>query len=182
MNRALVIAGTLCALVLPLGASGQTDAHTFTDPAMSFTAPADFVPLPVPTASPDHFTQPTVVAAFVRRPKQADMNMITLTMENSQESLDDYESDAESRARNQGSDSVFVKKTLTTLSNGMPAYFLDITVSQDAGEMRIFEYVWVDHVRGVTLAVAGQFGTIDDRSAMKALAKVSATAYPEQSY
>jgi hypothetical protein len=167
---------------LPLGASGQTDPHTYSDPGMSFTAPADFTPIPVPSSSPDQFTQPTVVAAFARHPKQSDMTIITLQMENTSEDLNDFAADAESKARNQGSESVFVKKELTTLSNGMPAYFLDITASQDAGEAKIYEYVWVDRVRGVTLAISGRFGTIDDKSAKKALANVSAVAYPRNRY
>jgi hypothetical protein len=182
MNRIALIAVGLCALALPLGASGQTDPHTYTDPAMSFTAPADFTPIPVPSSSPDQFQGPTVVAAFARHPKQSDMSIITLQMENTNEDLNDFEADAEAKARNQGSESVFVKKDLTTLPNGMPAYFLDITASQDAGESKIYEYIWVDHVRGVTLAISGRFGVIDDKSAKKALANVSAVAYPRNRY
>lgn len=182
MTRIAVTVLGLCALVLPLSASGQTNGQTYTDPAMSFTAPSDFVPLPVPSSAPDAFAQPTVVAAYVRHPKQSDATVITLTMENTDEDLTSYEQDAESKARNQGSDSVFVKKLLTTLSNGMPAYFLDITVSQDAGEMKTYEYIWVDQVRGVTLAVSGRFGSVDDRDAKKVLANVSAVAYPKNNY
>lgn len=182
MTRIALAVLALLAVALPLSASGQSDGQTYTDPGMSFTAPSDFAPLPVPTSSPDVFAQPTVVAAFVRRPKMPDTNIITITMENTNEDLTSYEQDAESKARSAGSDSVFVKKNLTTLSNGMPAYFLDITMSQDSGELKTYEYVWVDRLRGVTLAVSGRFGSLDDRGAKRALANASAVAYPRNRY
>jgi len=179
MNRTITAALALCILGLPVGASGQTDALTYTDPAMSYTAPADFTPVPVPSNPPDTFEQPTVMAMFVRHPKQPDVTAISLTMENTTEDLASYESDVESKARNTGTgDSVFVKKQLATLANGMPAYFLNITISADASEIQTFEYVWVDRLRGVTLAASGRYGVIDERSAKKMLSTATATAYP----
>lgn len=183
MKRAALIGFAVCLLTLPVSAGAQTDpSHTYSDPAMSYTAPADFTPIPVPSASPDAFEKPTIVAAFVTNLKRPDSNVITLQMENYTDDLQSYEGQAESQARNRGSDSVFVKKELTTLSNGMPAYFLNITVSQDSGQLRIFEYVWVDHVRGVVLSVVGHFGTIDETGAKKILSNVSAVAYPRNQF
>ncbi len=188
MNRASTIALVLTLLALPAGLHAQTaqPSHTYTDPAMSYTAPADYIAIPMPaaTTAPDAYEAPTIVAAFVRRPKQTDRTIITLRMENYTDDLDSFEQEAEGQARNQSNDdnSVFVKKQLTTLPNGMPAYFLDITVTQDSGQQRIFEYLWVDHVRGVTLSVAGGYGTLDGNSAKKILSNVSAVAYPKNQF
>jgi hypothetical protein len=149
---------------------------------MSFTAPADFIPLPVPTQPPQGFDGTVVQAAYVRHPRAEDATLITVRMEAYTDDLNSYEADAESEARNQGQDSVFVKKEFLPLPNGMPAYFLAITIGEDVGENRVFEYVWVDGVRGVTVSASGRFGTIDDASAKKMLSNVSAVAYPKNRY
>lgn len=197
MNRAATIVLAVFLLALPAGSRAQTPppSHTYTDPAMSFTAPSDFIAIPMPssTTAPDAYQAPTLVAAYVRRPKQTDRNLITLTIENYTDDLQSFEQDSESEVRNQGSGggggsdsddapSAFVKKQLTTLPNGMPAYFLDVTITGDSGQSRIFEYVWVDNVRGVTLAVSGGYGTLDANSAKKILSNVSAVAYPRNQF
>ena len=187
MNRIALFSFALCALLLPAGVSAQStstqsDPHTYNDPAMSYTAPADYIPIPMQPEPPTGFNGTVVQAAYIRHPKQQDSTIITLRMEAYTDDLDSYEQAAESEARNAGSDQVFIHKTMTTLSNGMPAYFLDITIGQDVGEQRVFEWVWVDGVRGVSLSIAGRFGTIDDRSAKKALSSVSAVAYPKNRY
>lgn len=187
MNRIALFGFALFALLLPAGVSAQStstpsDPHTYNDPAMSYTAPSDYLRIPVPPQPPIGFNGTVVQAAYVRHPRQPDSTVISLRMEAYTDDLDSYEQAAESEARNAGSDQVFIHKTMTTLSNGMPAYFLDVTIGEDVGEQRIFEWVWVDGVRGVTLSVAGRFGTIDDRSAKKVLANVSAVAYPKNRY
>lgn len=184
MIRNCLAAFALCALVLPIGASAQSDPQTYTDPAMSYTAPSDFTPIPVPSAGPTGFQGPTAVAIFARHAKRPDAVLISVTMQMTDEDLSDYEADSEALVRNQGSgdNSVFIKKKLTTLSNGMPAYFMDVTVSQDSGELRIFQYVWVDGERGVVLAAVGRFGMIDDKSAMKYLSTASAVEYPKNRF
>ena len=182
MKALAPVALVLTSLVLPVALFAQADPHVYTDPAMSFTAPADFSPLAVPSSPPDGLDGPTVVAAFGRHPRQPDANVITVRLENYDGDLQSYEEQVESQARSQGSDSVFVRKQLTTLPNGMPAYYMAITIGQDSGEMRVFQYVWVDHVRGVVLADTGRYGTIDDNSAKKALSEVSAVAYPRNRY
>ena len=187
MNWIALFGFALCALLLPAGVSAQStstqgDPHTYNDPAMSYTAPSDYIPIPVPSQPPTGFNGTVVQAAYVRHPRQRDSTIITLRMEAYTDDLDSYEQAAESEARNVGSDQVFIRKTMTTLPNGMPAYYLSITIGADVGEQRVFEWVWVDGVRGVSLSVAGPFGTIDDGSAKKVLANVSAVAYPKNRY
>ena len=186
MNRFCLAVFALATLLLPAEVSAQTaaaDPHTYNDPAMSYTAPADYTPIPVPSSPPTGFNGTVLQAAFVRHPKQADVTIISLRMDNYNDDLDSYEQQAEGAVRNQGSDnSVFVKKQLTTLPNGMPAYFLSVTVGADAGQQELYEYIWVDGVRGITLSVTGRFGVIDDRSAKKVLGDVSGVAYPRNRY
>jgi hypothetical protein len=77
---------------------------------------------------------------------------------------------------------VFIKKTATKLSNGMPAYWQEITIGNGFNEVKRYQYVWADGVRGVQLAVMGKYGDISNEQALKILSEVSAVAYPRNRY
>lgn len=189
MNR-LVCAAVLCGLAAfaaPVGAQEQQSyaaptpaPNAYTDPAMSFTAPDGYVKANMPPHDPTDFEQPTVVAAFAAsKPPQ---RVITIQMEDFTGSLSGFEMVTENELRNQ-SDGVFVKKKeQTTLSNGMPAYWQEITVGSGFQTAKRYEYVWIDGVRGVVLSVTGRYGEITEDDAKKALAQVSAVAYPRDRY
>jgi len=192
MNRVAALAFVCCALVAPLGASAQQQdaqtaaapaapSRTFNDPAMSFTAPDDFTPIPMQQHDPVNFEQPTVVAAYVKNPGRQDMVSISLSMDSFQSGVDGWEMNAENNLRTQ-TDGVFIKKTQTTLPNGMPAYWLEVTVGSGFDQMKSYEYVWSDGVRGISLSIIGRYGAISESAAKKALANVSAVAYPKYRY
>ena len=183
---ALVLCG-LGALAVPaLAQEEQTytpppmAANQFVDPAMSFTAPDGFLKVPFPPHDPTQFGDPTVVAAFVFHQGQGDARAISITMEDFQGSLDGYEMVTENDLRNK-LDSVFFKhKVAVTLSNGMPAYFQDITIGSGFSETKVYRYVWIDGVRGVQLGESSRLGSITEEQAKKDLANASATAYPHR--
>lgn len=185
---ALVLCG-LAALAVPALAQEQQTyspppmgPNQFADPAMSFTAPAGFLKLQIPPHDPVQFGDPTLVAAFVFHPGKGDMRAISIQMENFQGTLDGYEMVSENELRNK-SDSVFFKhKVTTTLSNGMPAYFQNITIGSGFDENKIYRYVWIDGVRGIQLAESARFGELSEDQAKKDLANASATAYPVNRY
>jgi hypothetical protein len=108
--------------------------------------------------------------------------IITIQMETFDGNLDGFEMVTENELRNQ-TDSVFVKKkTLTTLSNGMPAYWQDITIGSGFQEAKRYEYAWVDGVRGIVLAMTARYGTVTEDQAKAALSQASGVAFPRRRY
>lgn len=194
MNR-FVLAVVLCGLAaaaVPAAAQEQQQQQAyaapspapneFTDPAMTFTAPPGWVKAQIPPYNPTDFEQPTVVAMFGKRSSGDNARVIQIQMENFTGSLSGFEMVTENEMRNQTDGVFFKKKQLTTLSNGMPAYWQDITVGSGFSTAKRFQYVWVDGVRGVTLSITGRFGDLTEDEAKKALANASGVAYPRDRY
>ena len=190
MNR-FALAFAMCALIVSAKGFAQTppppppDAtpspvpNQYNDPAMSFRAPPDFFQVPFAPHDPANFDQATVVAAWVRNPGKPEQATITITMENNDGSLDGFEMNMENDLRN-NSDSVFFKKhDKTQLANGMPAYWREVSIGSGFSELKRFDYVWIDGVRGVVLAITGRYGALDEPMAKKALADAYGVQYPK---
>jgi len=187
VNR-FALALAMCALLAPAQAHAQRATpqpsptpvrNQYNDPAMSFTAPPEFYQLGVPPHDPARFDQPTVVAVWVVNPGKREQVVITLTMENHDGNLDGFEMVSENEIRNK-MDSVFFKKhELTKLANGMPAYWQELSIGSGFDELKRFDYVWIDGVRGVMLAITGRYGLLDEPMAKKALAGAMGVAYPK---
>ncbi|HEY9181360.1 MAG TPA: hypothetical protein VIO32_11625 [Candidatus Baltobacteraceae bacterium] len=181
---ALVLCG-LAAGVVPAYAQEQhayspppMAPNEFTDPAMTFKAIDGYVKIPFPPHDPMQFDQPAVVAGFIYHPRQQDAREISIEMDNFQGSLSGYEMVVENDLRDKIDGVFFKKKQLTTLSNGMPAYWQDITIGSGFDTYKRFQYVWIDGVRGVQLTLTARLGEITEDQAKAALANVRATAYP----
>jgi hypothetical protein len=181
----------MCALIVSAKAFAQTPApppadatptpppNQYSDPAMSFKAPPDFLQLPLAPHDPARFDQSTVMAAWVRDPGKREQMTITITMESHDGSLDGYEMITENDLRNKA-DSVFFKKPKPVqLSNGMPAYWQEVSVGSGFQTLKRFDYVWIDGVRGVILAVTGRYGVLDEPMAKKILADAYGVQYPK---
>lgn len=193
MNRIAAAALALCAIFAPANVFAQaqaaaeapapaaTPANTFSDPAMSFTAPPEFAKVPMQQGDPTQFDKPTVVAAFVKNTGKSGLLTITITMENFEGNVEGYDQVTENTLR-QSADGVFIKKTAARLQNGMPAFWQDITIGNGFNEVKRYQYVWADGVRGVQLAVMGRYGDISNDEALKILKEVSAVAYPRNRY
>jgi hypothetical protein len=96
--------------------------------------------------------------------------------------LGNFESSHESDLRNQGQESsTFVdKKELTTLANGMPAYFLRVNQGNAAGQfMRSYQYIVIDKQRGIVASYQGRAGQFDDKDAKAALSSLYVVVYPK---
>lgn len=148
---------------------------------MSFTAPVEFYRVPLAQHDPAQFDDPTVVAAWVSNPGKREQLTITITMENHDGSLDGFEMVSENEARDKG-DVFFKKRQPVTLSNGMPAYWQEVTMGSGFDTVKRFDYVWIDGTRGVVLAITGRFGELDEATAKKALANASGVRYPKNRY
>lgn len=179
MNRLAVLVFAAFALLVP--AAVLADAGQYNDPAMSFTPPAGYLPLPVPSHDPASFDDPTVMAAYVKDAGKQSASQIMLRMQNFDGDVNAFEMNVENNMRTQTGD-VFIKKTMTRLSNGMPAAWEEITIGSGFDQVKIYQYVWSDGVRGVQLAITAKYGSIDEGGAKRALANVSAVEYPRNRY
>jgi hypothetical protein len=153
--------------------------NQYNDPAMSFTAPADFYQIPLLPHDPAHFDQPTLVAAWIRDAGKAEQLTIAITMEDYDGSLDGFEMVTENELRDKADLVFFKKREVTQLSNGMPAYWQEVSIGTGFDEVKRFNYAWIDGVRGIILAVTGRYGGVDEPTAKKALADASGVLYPK---
>ena len=179
MNRLATVLFVLFALVVP--AAVLAEGAQYNDPAMSFTPPAGYQPLPVPSHDPATFEDPAIMAAFVKDAGKQNGSQIMLRMQSFDGDVNAFEMNVENDMRTQSGD-VFIKKTMTKLSNGMPAAWQEITIGSGFDQVKIFQYVWSDGVRGVQLSITGRFGSMDESDAKRALSNVSAVAYPKNRY
>lgn len=189
MNRLASTALALLGVLAPLCASAAGDPaptptpnpNTFNDPAMSFTAPAGFYRMRVPPHDPAQFDQKSVVAAFIKNPGTSDAVGITIAMENFDGSAAGYSTSSDNDLRS-SQDGVFIKRSNTQLSNGMPAVFEEITIGSGFAQMTEYRYLWADGVRGVELGETATYGHLDEKKAKADLAMASAVAYPKNRY
>ncbi|MGZ3497812.1 MAG: hypothetical protein ACXWNK_15110 [Vulcanimicrobiaceae bacterium] len=189
--KRIIGAIAICLLVAPAAASAAPQAAYapapaaspavghYSDPAMEYTAPADYRQLNIPPHDPADFQQPAVVAAFVKNPGSDSQRLITISMQNWDGfSLTGFEGTYENETRSQV-DSFFVsKKEQTKLANGMPAFWLELSVGSGFSSQKWFQYEWVDGVRAVTVSIKSKLGQVDEQEARDALSKLTGVAYP----
>jgi len=174
-----MVAALLALASLPLYAvSGPPE---YRDPAMTFVAPSDYVQMAVPPHDPTTFEQPTVVAAFVKNGGTSDAVTITIEMQNFDGRAAGFEQNMENQMR-EAIDGAFIRKDEAPLRNGMPAYWVKVTMGTGFNQATRWQYEWADGLRGVVLSVVSRAGTITEQQARDALANVSAVAYPMGRY
>ena len=61
----------------------------------------------------------------------------------------------------------------------MPAVWQEVSMGSGFDTLKRFDYVWVDGVRGIVLAIMGRYGHLDEPMAKKALADAYGVAYPK---
>jgi hypothetical protein len=155
------------------------DPHTYTDPGMSYTAPANALlinrqELPLSALSQD--LQP--VAAWALNPGREDARLITLSMEAYNGPPSQWEGQFESQTHGAQDGTLIRGKTPITLLNGMPAYFVEVAYGSGFDAKKEFAVVWADGVRGIVLAETTRLGDAKREEAESVLKQVTATRYP----
>ncbi len=186
-RRSVATLAMLAMLALPLIANAQVvaptptpDPHVYDDPAMHYVAPANSIPLgemqnpTLATLSQD----PTTVARWGLGRTEYDARMISISMELYSGSLDGFDSQYENALREADPATIVKNKELVQLSNGMPAYFLEVTQGAGFASRKIFAYIWIDSQRGVVLSVGSGLGVVDEDTAKQLLAGATAVRYP----
>jgi hypothetical protein len=155
------------------------DPQTYTDPAMSFTAPAGAVPVArqyVPLSELSQDLQP--VAAWVLNPGKEDARMIGIAMEAFDGPPDQWESQFESQTHSSQDGTLIRNKTPMALSNGMPAYFVEVAYGSGFDAKKEYAIVWADGQRGIVLSETSRLGDATAEEAKEVLKQATAVRYP----
>lgn len=180
-----------CALLLGLNAGAQApaqvpppptpapDPHTYTDPAMTFTAPPDaYLVARREVSLSDLGDDLEVVAIWVLRPGKEDARTIQLSMEAYSGPPDQWEAQFESQTHSSQEGTLIRNQTPMTLLNGMPATFVEIAYGSGFDARKEYAIVWADGVRGVVLAETSRIGDVTAQEAREVLKQVTAVRYP----
>ncbi len=155
------------------------DPHTYSDPAMNFTAPPDAFLMgrrQVDVSQLGNDMQP--VARWVLHPGKENAVVIDLSMESFEGPPDQWEGQFESQMHN-AADGVLIKnKTPMSLLNGMPAQFVEVTMGSGFDSRKEFAVVWADGTRGIALSIGGRLGDVNAAMARELLKNVTAVRYP----
>ncbi|MBV9717785.1 MAG: hypothetical protein JOZ77_00550 [Candidatus Eremiobacteraeota bacterium] len=155
------------------------DPHVYSDAAMSFTAPSDAVLVnrqPAPAESLGQDLQP--VAAWVLHAGQEDARLIQIAMEAYSGPPAQWESQFESQTHSSQEGVLIRNRTPMTLSNGMPAYFVEVAYGSGFDAKKEFAIVWADGQRGIVLSETVRLGDATADEARAALKQASAVRYP----
>ncbi|MBD5635662.1 MAG: hypothetical protein IAI49_14410 [Candidatus Eremiobacteraeota bacterium] len=165
--------------IAPLAASA--DAPSYNDDGMHFDAPANFTKIDLPPTDPtgsDDGDAVAPLAAFVYHAGKTDQQTITITVKRFDGSVAEFDKSHVGELRKV--ESTFVAKNeLTTLKNGMPAYYLKTNGGETAGAfVQHFEYLVCDGTRGIDLSYGGPSGAFDESSAKAVLSTLYVVVYP----
>jgi hypothetical protein len=163
---------------IPAPAPSQ-DPHTYTDPAMNYTAPTDAVLVnrqPISVDQLGNDLQP--VAMWLLRPGKEDARSITLMMEAYSGPPDQWESVFESQTHSSQDGVLIRNKTPMTLLNGMPAYFVEVAYGGGFDARKEYAIVWADGARGIVLAETSRLGDASADEAKEVLKQATAVRYP----
>jgi hypothetical protein len=179
LGALLALSGGLCARAQIVAPTPSPDPHTYTDPAMSFTAPANAVlisrqEVPLSQLSQDLQT----VAAWILYPGKEDARQITLAMEAYDGPPEQWEGQFESQTHGSQDGMLIRNKTPITLLNGMPAYFVEVAFGSGFDAHKQYAIVWADGQRGVVLAETTRMGETSAEEARDVLKQVTAVRYP----
>jgi len=158
------------------------DPHTYTDPAMNFTAPPEaiLVGRRYPKLSELSGDLQTVAVWALHAGKE-DMRTIQISMEAFEGAPDQWEGQFESQMHSAGGSGLLIRnKTPMALLNGMPANFVEITSGSGFTTSKQFAVVWADGQRGIALVEATRLGDAGADEAKRVLHDVTATRYPAE--
>jgi hypothetical protein len=164
---------------IPPPPTPSPDPHTYSDPAMDYTAPPEAVLVGRQQASPDQLGEDLqTVAIWVLRPGQEDSRTIQLAMESYTGAPDQWEGQFESQTHGAQDGTLIRNKTPITLLNGMPAYFVEVAYGSGFDARKEYAIVWADGQRGIVLSETTRMGDASAQEARRVLKQVTAVRYP----
>jgi hypothetical protein len=176
----LVLTGGIPVLAqIPPPPTPTPDPHTYTDPAMTYTAPPDAILVARQVVSLNSLGQDLQpVAAWVLHPGKEDARTIQIAMEAYDGPPDQWEGQFESQTHSAQEGTLIRNKTPMTLLNGMPAYFVEVAYGSGFDARKEFAIVWADGQRGIVLSETSRLGDATAEEARSVLKQVTAVRYP----
>jgi hypothetical protein len=176
----VLTSGTIGRAQIPPPPTPTPDPHTYTDPGMDFTAPANaYLVGRATNATPDALSEDLqTVATWVLDPGQENARTITIAMEAYDGPPEQWEAQFESQTHSSQDGTLIRNKTPMTLLNGMPAYFVEIAYGSGFDAKKEYAVVWADGQRGVVLAEVSRLGDASTAEAQRVLKQVTAVRYP----
>lgn len=160
-------------------AAPSPDPHVYTDPGMTYTAPADAMLVAREQFSLSELSEDLeTVAQWVVDPGKEDSHTIQIQMEAFDNAPDEWEGVFESQTHSSGDGVLIRNKTPMTLLNGMPAYFVEVASGSGFDAKKEFAVVWADGQRGIVLSVMSRLGDVGTDEAKAMLKQVTAVRYP----
>lgn len=155
------------------------DPRTYTDPAMTFTAPANAYLVARQVLPPNELSQDLQpVAEWVMNPGKEDARTIQLSMEAFDGPPEQWESQFESQTHSSQDGTLIRNKTPMALLNGMPAYFVEVAYGSGFDAKKEFAIVWADGQRGIVLSEITRLGDATAEEAKEVLKQATAVRYP----
>jgi hypothetical protein len=155
------------------------DPRTYTDPAMTFTAPANAYLVARQVLPPTALSQDLQpVAEWVLNPGKEDARTIQLSMEAFDGAPEQWESQFESQTHSSQDGTLIRNKTPMALLNGMPAYFVEVAYGSGFDAKKEYAIVWADGQRGIVLSEITRLGDTTADQAKEVLKQVTAVRYP----
>ena len=173
MIRSVCTAVAVFMLALAPAAVLADGSLSYDDPAIHYSAPDGWTRVDVEPGDD------APAAVFRKTFERYDTRAIMLKLQPYDGSLDGLETTHESEVRQQQDDVFIDKKMKITLSNGMPAWQLRLSMGQMSGNaIRSIEYLATDGRRSIVLSYSGRSGTFDDSVAIAALSTLTVVLYP----
>jgi hypothetical protein len=165
---------------VPAPPTPTPDPHTYTDKAMQFTAPpqAYLAGRRYPSLDDLSDDQPTTVAVWVIDPGKENVRTISISMVSFTGPPSQWEGQFESQLHGSQDGVLIRNKRAVSLTNGMPAYFVEVTTGSGFTTRKEFAYVWADGQRGIVLSEQGRIDDVTATEAMTFLKNASAVRYP----
>jgi hypothetical protein len=185
---AALLAGTSTAVVRAQGAPQQAtpdpaastmDPHKYIDPGLEFTAPAEAYLVGrrvVPAAALGEDLAPVAVWAIY--PGKPEVRLLKIEMESFTNNPAQWEGQFESQMHGAQDGVLFKKRTPISLTNGMPASFVEITYGSGFESKKEYAVVYADGSRGVVISITGRVGEANEQEAQKWLHDAKAVRYP----
>jgi hypothetical protein len=185
---AALLAGTSTAVVRAQGAPQQAapepspspmDPHKYVDPGLEFTAPAEAYLVGrrvVPAAALGEDLAPVAVWAIY--PGKPEVRLLKIEMESFTNNPAQWEGQFESQMHGAQDGVLFKKRTPISLTNGMPASFVEITYGSGFESKKEYAVVYADGSRGVVISITGRVGEANEQEAQKWLHDAKAVRYP----
>ena len=175
----VALGGVVAARAQVVAPTPTPDPQTYSDPAMSYTAPADAVLLARQSVALNQLGQDLqTVAVWLLHPGQEDARTIQLAMEAYSGPPEQWEAQFESQTHGAQDGTLIRNKTPITLLNGMPAYFVEVAYGAGFDARKQYAIVWADGERGVVLSETTRMGDASDEEAKRVLKQVTAVRYP----